>query len=228
MDGLKRCFICKEAPAEPRYSYCAPCKKEKLKAWRLANREHVLSYASAYHKRNYEKNKARAHVRLIEWRKQNGARQRAINARYFSTEKARATKRAYCAANKDQYRRMARRWKEANRERVRSSNAKYRATERGRSTQAAHKHRRRGAGNITSASVRDVLREANGMCAWCSAVNVKITVDHVIPIARGGTNERGNLVGACLDCNVSRGKRLPSEWVPRYWRDRIAAEAKAC
>lgn len=40
--------------------------------------------------------------------------------------------------------------------------------------------------------------------------NTKIlaTIDHVIPIALGGSDEEINLVTACLPCNLSKGKKL--------------------
>lgn len=50
--------------------------------------------------------------------------------------------------------------------------------------------------------VRDGFR-----CVYCGATreDAKIEVDHVIPVAAGGTNDDGNLVAACWPCN--RGKR---------------------
>lgn len=38
------------------------------------------------------------------------------------------------------------------------------------------------------------------------------TVDHLVPLARGGTNHEGNLAGACRRCNGARGARLIVEW----------------
>lgn len=37
------------------------------------------------------------------------------------------------------------------------------------------------------------------------------TVDHLIPLARGGTNYEGNLVPACRSCNSRKQDRLPIE-----------------
>jgi hypothetical protein len=38
------------------------------------------------------------------------------------------------------------------------------------------------------------------------------TIDHVVPLARGGAKGRSNQVLACQDCNSRRGHMLPSEW----------------
>ena len=39
------------------------------------------------------------------------------------------------------------------------------------------------------------------------------SIDHLIPVARGGTNEESNLVLACLRCNISRGAKSPHEYL---------------
>lgn len=38
------------------------------------------------------------------------------------------------------------------------------------------------------------------------------TIDHVVPIARGGTNDLENLVLACSDCNTRKGTKAYSEF----------------
>jgi 5-methylcytosine-specific restriction endonuclease McrA len=37
-------------------------------------------------------------------------------------------------------------------------------------------------------------------------------MDHLVPISRGGTNARDNLVLACFACNRSKGGKLLAEW----------------
>lgn len=43
-------------------------------------------------------------------------------------------------------------------------------------------------------------------CHYCGAPKAG-TVDHVIPVSRGGTNDASNLVPACGPCNYSKGGR---------------------
>lgn len=59
--------------------------------------------------------------------------------------------------------------------------------------------------------VRALVRRDGWRCAYCPAeLDVTtVTVDHVIPRSRGGTNDLGNLVLACWPCNKSKGSSLP-------------------
>lgn len=47
-------------------------------------------------------------------------------------------------------------------------------------------------------------------CAYCQKgieAGVKLTLDHLKPYSKGGSNEATNLVTCCLECNSARGNR---------------------
>lgn len=52
----------------------------------------------------------------------------------------------------------------------------------------------------------EILRRDANTCRYCgaSAPDVRITVDHVVPVALGGTDDPSNLVAACVDCNAGK------------------------
>ncbi|MEU8278195.1 HNH endonuclease [Microbispora bryophytorum] len=57
----------------------------------------------------------------------------------------------------------------------------------------------------------EVLRRDNYTCRYCgaSAPDVKLTVDHVTPVALGGRDESANLVTACEPCNTGKTSTTP-------------------
>lgn len=57
-------------------------------------------------------------------------------------------------------------------------------------------------------------RVAAGTCHYCGRhVGAKaLSVDHVIPLIRGGRSVRGNMVPACKECNSKKQSLLPWEW----------------
>ncbi len=55
---------------------------------------------------------------------------------------------------------------------------------------------------------------ADGRCHYCGR-RVKpreLTMDHVVPLARGGRSTKGNLVACCKECNNRKKCLLPVEW----------------
>lgn len=56
------------------------------------------------------------------------------------------------------------------------------------------------------AAIRAKLaKRQNGLCAYCGEFMLKVTLDHVVPRCRGGTDSYANLVAACEPCNVAKG-----------------------
>ncbi len=55
---------------------------------------------------------------------------------------------------------------------------------------------------------------ADGICYYCGEKFSfdELTMDHKIPLARGGSSEKSNLVPACKECNTNKKYMLPTEW----------------
>lgn len=61
----------------------------------------------------------------------------------------------------------------------------------------------------------EVMRRDNHACRYCGqmAPDVKLTIDHVVPVALGGSDDPGNLVTACVDCNAGKTSVAPDQAV---------------
>lgn len=57
-------------------------------------------------------------------------------------------------------------------------------------------------------------RIGRGICHWCGGEFPpdELTMDHIVPIVRGGKSTRGNVVPACKECNNKKKYMLPIEW----------------
>ena len=60
-------------------------------------------------------------------------------------------------------------------------------------------------------SKKELAKLYRSPCFYCGSSN-KITVDHVVPISRGGSHGIGNLVSACSFCNGSKSSKFLIEW----------------
>jgi 5-methylcytosine-specific restriction endonuclease McrA len=57
-------------------------------------------------------------------------------------------------------------------------------------------------------------RIAKGLCHYCKRPTppAELTMDHQVPLARGGRSTKGNLVPCCKTCNNKKKQLLPMEW----------------
>lgn len=57
-------------------------------------------------------------------------------------------------------------------------------------------------------------RIAAGLCQYCGETfdPAELTMDHILPIIRGGKSSRSNIVPCCKECNSRKKYLLPMEW----------------
>jgi 5-methylcytosine-specific restriction protein A len=57
-------------------------------------------------------------------------------------------------------------------------------------------------------------KTASGKCYYCdeSVSHQELTMDHLIPLSRGGRSTKDNLVPCCKNCNTRKKTMLPIEW----------------
>lgn len=74
--------------------------------------------------------------------------------------------------------------------------------------------RRAAEGRFDESDVVRMLAEQNNTCVACPTnIATCYCVDHVIPLARGGTHWPSNLQLLCGPCNRSKGTKTMAEWI---------------
>lgn len=58
---------------------------------------------------------------------------------------------------------------------------------------------------------KNILRRDKHKCSYCGRSDLPLTIDHILPRARGGEDTWENLAAACLPCNNKKGDRTPAE-----------------
>ena len=55
---------------------------------------------------------------------------------------------------------------------------------------------------------------SEGLCYYCKkkVAPKELTLDHIVPIIRGGKSTKGNIVPVCKECNNKKKYLLPIEW----------------
>jgi 5-methylcytosine-specific restriction endonuclease McrA len=160
---------------------------------------------------------ARARV----WREANKERAIATRRAWLEANKERdaATRRAYREANKERIAAARRAWWEANKERNAAAGRAWYAANREHNIADVHAHRAHKCGAVGHFTEHDIerLRVAqSGKCAAprCDMLLVKSgTVNHIVPMSRGGSNWPDNIQLLCESCNHRKSKRTMQEWL---------------
>ncbi len=58
---------------------------------------------------------------------------------------------------------------------------------------------------------KNILRRDAYKCGYCGRSDLPLTIDHIIPKAKGGSDSWENLIAACTVCNNRKGDRTPEE-----------------
>lgn len=150
--------------------------------------------------------------RCPECKTANAAYTKAYRER--NADKIRQRKNAYTGANRDREAARARKWYAENTERV-AENVK-RWKRENRDKHLAHKRNRYGFERSSGAREKSVDVEAlwTGFCALCGlhmdrtlerGHRLSPTVDHIVPLSKGGAHTPDNLQWAHMACNSSKG-----------------------
>lgn len=78
-----------------------------------------------------------------------------------------------------------------------------------------HSQRKSNSAQWKKIRLRILMRDGYE-CYWCGMD--ADTVDHIIPVAKGGLDIDDNLVAACRKCNFSKRDKLPDEFIMERMR----------
>lgn len=147
---------------------------------------------------HYLANKKKIDAKNTAWAKANpeARNKHASNWRARNPEIVKAQKNRWRQANPEKIAEQRKAWNKSNPEKARLYTAIRRA--------------RKKSNGVFKVTPEDVSKLLTQGCAYCPSPAT--TVDHVVPLAKGGSHSIGNLVGSCLDCNLSKGSKFLFEW----------------
>lgn len=160
-------------------------EKDKLRAtaYRIANPEKSNASCSAYRARN----KDACNKRSISWAKDN-------------PERCKLNRLAWNEANPDRLNYCRARWKSLNPEAIILASHNRRARKRG--------------GKLSKGLTEKLYNLQHGKCACCgNPLGEDFHLDHIMPLALGGTNEDWNIQLLRAICNHQKHKKHPIDFM---------------
>lgn len=93
-----------------------------------------------------------------------------------------------------------------------AAQARFEASPKGRITRSRRNLKRRLAKKrivmtLTAQEWLEVLEAHQNRCSYCGTTGVPLTMDHVVPISKGGPHTKDNVVPACRPCNSRKRDR---------------------
>ncbi|HOT61177.1 MAG TPA: HNH endonuclease [Candidatus Dojkabacteria bacterium] len=215
-------------------------RKEYKRRYYIKNREKILEQAKEYGMRTkevrskkakeyYEKNKERIKERVRGWRKEhkeehlksvkewsknNPEKRKAIVKRYYEKKKR---------EDPEYFNQKARKEYNSDIEKSREKLREYR--QKNPIKTRLWKYNRRVRSGFTTVdkehmtkrfedAVLQRLKEQDYKCLYCGKdIEDDFSIDHIIPLSRGGTNEPDNIDLVCKDCNTRKSTRTKSEYL---------------
>lgn len=139
------------------------------------------------------------------WRRANPEKAKEANKR--SRDKNPNYRKEYYQKNKERTLKLNKLWYEENKERKNETSKKWSTPER-RSV-IYHKRRARLVGSGGKVKIKDWedMLKKYGKCLCCGRTDIKLTMDHVVPISLGGKHVIENLQPLCKSCNCKKGAK---------------------
>lgn len=216
---------------------CRECSSIRSKRNKAKIKDKLAAYAKDYHATHREKRanqklewqKKNPDKKSAQDKRYRARHKEKVDAKVREYAKAHAEEireyqKKYQIENKEAIKRVCAEWRKRNPEIVRRNSAKTRSKNRlkcnARSRDWARKHpkkilsyvhtrraRKRSApGTYTDAEFQALCTDCGNICLRCGQL-APLTVDHVIPLSKGGSNDISNLQPLCKSCNSSKGTK---------------------
>jgi len=186
-------------------SLCKPCSVIYSMEYAEKNPEKKSIANKLYYQRHKEQHAEYGKL----WRENNLEYKRYVDRQYTieHAEENRKRARDYYWNNRDKILECRKKYCIDNKEAIKKRKSKY--SKEHRIERRAREHTRRtqkkiNGGTYTKKQWIDLCNKYNNTCLMCGKTNIKLTVDHIIPISKGGSNYIDNIQPLCLSCNSKK------------------------
>lgn len=188
------------------YSSCKQCYAskykgtsyhgERAKKWRSVDREEKLEKKRAKWFENHAANLAA----LADYHAKNKEKEKEYRQQH--KDRISLTSKLWGIVNRERRNATLRAHRKNNPEKVRVYKNNRRAYEKASN------------GKITPAEWMGLLDKYGHKCLCCGATNVKLALDHIVPLSLGGSNTIDNAQPLCKSCNSRKGNRYVADYRP--------------
>lgn len=228
---LKTCPSCKEnlpldsfnrnkSTKDGLCSTCRKCSKQRSVLWYSLNREKAITRAVEWNNSNQER---RREIKK-KWDTSHAEQKRRICADYVKNNplKVKLKNERWRKINKVKDTLNKMKWADVNVEKVKQARDKWRTKNPDRWMIDTHARRARTRGRFTQQRVNQLKQDQGNKCVYCPADLTKFHIDHIMPLALGGSNMDDNIQLLCPRCNLKKHAKHPDVFAREIARARTA------
>ena len=196
------CLPCVKCGSLNRNSHnqCRPCAAIRAAAWRAANPDKTRALRDKWASKNPQKMKES----VRKWNSANKEKRQVARASRYAknTARERLLNAAWYAANKEKVSAYGKRWNADN-------------PEAGRIKNHARRARKNAVGGVLSRGITEKLFALQrGKCPCCNQpLGDNYHLDHITPLALGGSNSDGNAQLLRAECNLKKSAKHPVQYM---------------
>lgn len=235
----KRCPKCGETKSVDAFSkdarrpdgtqaYCKDCANARARAWRAAHpgyllqyqREHpdkIAGYNRRWRKAHPDKVKATSGKAAKIYRERHREKLREMNKRWrernlervkeLHNRRRRVYRPPFDGKTRGEYREAVKKRRLARPEIYRTVDRACSARRRARLCECP-------VNDLTGRQWEEIQTLYGHRCVYCGKKAKELTMDHVVPLVKGGEHSFANVVPACRSCNSKKGVSLPPTFQP--------------
>jgi 5-methylcytosine-specific restriction endonuclease McrA len=185
---------------------CANCHRISSALYKAKNKEKVKESQKKYENKNKEK------IRILR-------KKYYLLNKYNNNEILKERRKRYYENNKDHHKEIVRNYRNANLELCKSRVRVWSKENPEVRRALANKYRTRkinAQGIHTKNDIKSLFLLQQGKCACCKInINKNYHIDHIIPLAKGGSNDKFNIQLLCPTCNLQKGVKHPIEFMQK-------------
>lgn len=201
--GRKTCGLCGLPRDGAHVSYCKSCYNTYKRGWYLKHRSKEISRCAAWNKKN--KRRVADNMKACRGRRPEHFREYNKNWNDKNRERVIENQRNRYKRNPEHFRKIKREKRLNNPEQARIDDR--------------NRHHRRNSflkkGTVTAAEWKEIVDRHFGRCFYCKTDKEKMTMDHFIPLSKGGRHHAENIVPACNQCNCRKHDSMPKDFIER-------------
>lgn len=189
--------------------WCSSCLDKRNKH-NESRKDKNAAQTRAWEKRNPEKFKKYKREYSKRYRVEKPEKHKAWQKKYDSSKSRKAQKELYRKENRNKINLYKSEWDKSNPEKLAEYYKRYNKTHQPRiirNTKQRARLKRENGGSFSWKEWVDLCEKYGNKCLWCGEKK-ELTVDHVIPLVKGGRNEIKNIQPLCRGCNSRKHDRI--------------------